>query len=170
MIGHWKSEPCYRQHQHQTFAEHRWGRVKANFEWLVSFLDVNPDCWLLSLNCVCNVMNLTTEKILGWRTPEEVATGETTDICILLCFMIWDIVHCACHANKQPGSQKGQEIRGHFVSFAWDVGHKFTFLVLTDDTRKVIKRSVLCLADCPENEIRLDENNLRLDKAAGQEL
>jgi len=45
-----------------------------------------------------------------------------------------------------------------------------TFLVLTDDTRKVIKRSVLRLADCPENEIRLDENNLRLDKAAGKEL
>jgi len=84
--------------------------------------------------------------------------------------MFWDIVYCACHANKQPGSQKGQEIRGCFVGFAWDVGHKLTFLVLTDDTRKVIKRSVLRLVDCPENEIRLDENNLRLDKAAGKEL
>jgi len=78
--------------------------------------------------------------------------------------------NCARHANKQPGSQKGQEIRGRFVSFAWDVGHKLTFLVLTDDTQKVIKRSVLRLADCPENEMRLDKNNLRLDKAAGKEL
>jgi len=67
-------------------------------------------------------------------------------------------------------SQKGQEMRGRFVGFAWDVGHKLTFLVLTDDTRKVIKRSVLRIADCLENEIRLDENNLRLDKAAGKEL
>jgi len=116
------------------------------------------------------VMNLTAEKILGWRTPQEVADGETPDICILLYFMFWDIVYCARHANKQPGSQKGQEIRGRFVGFAWDVGHKLTFLVLTDDTRKVIKRSVLCLADSLENEIRLDENNLRLDKAAGKEL
>jgi len=56
------------------------------------------------------------------------------------------------------------------LGFAWDVGHKLTFLVLADDTRKVIKRSVLRLADCPENEMRLDENNLRLDKAAGKEL
>jgi len=47
---------------------------------------------------------------------------------------------------------------------------KLTFLVLADDTQKVIKRSVLRLANCPENEMRLDENNLRLDKAAGQEL
>jgi len=62
MIGHWKSEPhC----QHQNFAEHRWGHVKANLEWLVSFLDVDPDCWLLALNCACSVMNLTAEKILG---------------------------------------------------------------------------------------------------------
>ena len=114
-------------------------------------------------------MNLTTEKILGWRTPQEVATGETPDICILLFFMFWDIACCARHTNKQPGSQKGQEIRGRFVGFAWDVGHKLTFLVLADGTRKVIKRSVLRLANCPENEMRLDENNLRLNKATGKE-
>jgi len=157
MIRHWKSEPYY---QHQNFAEHRWGHVKSNLEWLMAFLDVDPDCWLLALNYVCSVMNLTAEKILGWRTPQEVATSETPDICILLCFMFWDIVYCAIHANKQPVSQKGQEIRGCFVGFAWDVGHKLTFLVLSDDTRKVIKRSILRLANCPENEMRLDENNL----------
>jgi len=115
-------------------------------------------------------MNLTAEKILGWRAPQEVATGETPDICILLFFMFWDIAHCARHANEQPGSQKGQEIRGRFVGFAWDVGHKLTFLVLADDTRKVIKRSVLHLTNGPENEMRLDENNLRLVKVAGKEL
>jgi len=115
-------------------------------------------------------MNLTTEKVLGWPAPQEVATGETPDTCILLCFMFWDIACCAPHANKQPGSQKGQEIRGRFVGFAWDVGHKLTFLVRADDSQKVVKRSVLRLANCPENEMRLDENNLRLDKAAGREL
>jgi len=107
MIRHWKSEPYY---QHQNFAEHRWGHVKSNLEWLMAFLDVDPDCWLLTLNYVCSVMNLTAEKILGWRTPQEVATSETPDICILLYFMFWDIVCCARHANKQPCSQKGQEI------------------------------------------------------------
>jgi len=87
---------------------------------------------------------------------------------MLLCFMLWDIVYCARYANKQPGSQKGQEIRGRFVGFAFDVGHALTFPMLTDDTRKVIKCSVLRLAKLPENEIRMDQNNLRLDKAAGQ--
>jgi len=165
MIGHWKSEPYY---QHQNFAEHRWGHIKSNLEWLMAFLDVNPDCWLLALNYVCTVMNLTVERSLGWRPPMEVATGITQDISILLYFMFWDIVHCARYANKQPGSQKGQEIHGRFVGFAFDVGHALTFLVLTDDTRKIIKRSVLRLADLPENEIRMDRNNLRLDKAAGE--
>jgi len=98
----------------------------------------------------------------------EVATGITQDVSILLCFMFWDTVYCARYANKQPGSQKGQEIRGRFVGFAFDVGHALTFLVLTDDTRKVFKRSVLRLAELPENEIRMDQNNLRLDKAAGE--
>jgi len=51
----------------------------------------------------------------------EVATGITQDISMLLCFMFWDIVCCAKYANKQPGSQKGQEIRGRFVEFAFDV-------------------------------------------------
>ena len=109
MIGHWKSEPYC---QHQNFAEHRWGHVKSNLEWLMAFLDVDPDCWLLALNYVCTVMNFTAERSLGWRLPMEVATGITQDISILLCFMFWDIVHCARYANKQPGSQKGQEIRG----------------------------------------------------------
>ena len=167
MIGHWKSEPYY---QHQNFAEHRWGHIKANLEWLMDFLNVDPDCWLLCLIYVCNVMNHTAERVLNWRIPMEVLTGNTRDISIFLYFMFWDIVYCARYANKQPGSEKGQEIRGRFVGFAWDVGHALTFLVLTDDTRKVIKRSVLRLAECPENQVRLDENNLRLDEAAGQHL
>jgi len=118
----------------------------------------------------CDEPDGRTEKTLGWRTPQEVATGETPDISILLHFMFWDIACCAHHASKQPGSQKGQEIRGRFVGFAWDVGHKLTFLVLADDTQNVIKRTVQRLANCPENEMRLDENNLRLNKAAGKGL
>jgi len=74
--------------------------------------------------------------------------------------MFWDIVCCARYANKQPSSQKGQEIQGRFVGFAFDVGYAPTFLLLTDNTRKVIKRSVLRLAEGPENEVRLDQNNL----------
>jgi len=99
MIGHWKSKPCY---QHQNFAEHRWGHIKSNLEWLMAFLDVDPDCWLLALNCACTVMNFTAEHSLGWRPPMEVATGITQDISTLLHFMFWDIACCARYANKQP--------------------------------------------------------------------
>jgi len=135
VIGHWKSEPhC----QHQNFAEHRWGHIKSNLEWLMAFLDVDPHCWLLALNHVCTVMKLTAERSLGWRPPMEVAAGITQDISTLLHFMFWDIVCCARCANKQPGSQKGKEMHGRFVRFVFDVGHALTFLVLTDDTRKVI--------------------------------
>jgi len=30
----------------------------------MSFLDVNPDCWLLAINCACIIVNLTAERIL----------------------------------------------------------------------------------------------------------
>jgi len=122
----------------------------------MAFLDVDPDCWLLALNCVCTVMNFAAEGSLGWRPPVEVATGITQDVSILLQLMFWDIACCARCANKQPGSEKGQEMRGRFVGFAFNVGHALAFLVLADNTRKVIKRSVLQLADLPENEIRMD--------------
>jgi len=63
VIGHWKSEPhC----QHLNFAEHRHGHIKSNLEWLMAFLDVDPDCSLLALNYACTVMNLTAERSLGW--------------------------------------------------------------------------------------------------------
>jgi len=157
MIGHWNSEPCC---QHQNFAEHRWGHIKSNLEWLIAFLDVDPDCWLLALNHACTVMNLTAERSLGWRPPMEVAAGITQGISTLLHFMFWDIACCARCANKQPGSQKGQEMHGRFVGFTFDVGHALAFLALTEDARKVIKRSVLRLDNLPENEIRMDRNNL----------
>ena len=167
IIGHWKSEPYY---QHQNHAERRWGHVKGNLEWLMAFLDVDPDCWLLALRYVCDVMNLTAERSLHWRTPMEVATGQTPDISAVLYFMFWDVVYVARYVNDQPGSQKGQEVRGRFVGFASDCGHELTFLVLADDTRKILKRSKIRRAEVPENEVRLDQNNLRLDKAAGQGL
>ena len=38
---------------------------------------------------VVDIMNMTAEKSLGWRTPLQVLTGQTTDISIALCFLFW---------------------------------------------------------------------------------
>ena len=160
-IKDWQSEPHY---QHQNFAEHRWKHIKGYTEWYMNWRDVQPNAWLLLAKWVCDIANHTAERSLGWRTPLEVLTGQTTDISILLLFLFWDIVYVTRYAEEeysnQIGSKKSSEIRGRFVGFAWHVGHALTFKVLTDDTQKVISRSRLRLS-------KEGENNLRLDTLAG---
>ena len=109
-------------------------------------------------------MNHTAERSLGWRPPLQVLTGQKVDISIILCFLFWDIVYVTRYKDKsysrQVSSSKSDEICGCFVSFAWDVGHALTFLILTHDTQKVIPRSRVWLAN-------VGENNLKLDVEAG---
>ena len=161
IIDDWQSEANY---QHQNFAERRWQHVKKNLNWYMNHRNVDPEAWLLCIIWIADVMNHTAEKSLGWRMPLEVLTGETVDISILLCFLFWDVVYVSRYKDKSykglPGSAKSSEIRGRFVGFAWSVGHGLTFKVLTDDSKRIICRSRLRLA----NE---GENNLKLDMEAG---
>jgi hypothetical protein len=109
-------------------------------------------------------MNMTAEKSIGWRTPLEVLTGETTDISIALCFLFWDVVYVKRYKNKhyqgQVGSEESSEIWGPFIGLSKNVGHALTFKILTDDTQKIIHRSQVRLAS-------VGENNLKLDMEAG---
>ena len=160
-IDDWQSEPKY---QHQNFAERRWGNAKASVDWLMNTRNVQPNAWLLCACYVAFIMNHTAEKSLGWRTPMEVLTGQRSDISILLLFLFWDIVYIKrykdAHYSGQIGSEETSEVRGRFVGFAEHCGHALTFLVLTDDTQKVVPRSRIRLAT-------EEERNLRLDTLAG---
>jgi hypothetical protein len=160
-IDDWQSEP---QYQHQNYAERRWGTLKMNVEWYMNWRNVQANAWLLCTEWCADVMNMTAEKSIGWRTPLEVLTGETTDISIALCFLFWDVVYVKRYKNKhyqgQVGSEESSEIRGRFVGFSKNVGHALTFKILTDDTQKIIHRSQVRLAS-------VGENNLKLDMEAG---
>jgi hypothetical protein len=160
-INDWQSEP---QYQHQNYAERRWGTLKMNVEWYMNWRNVQANAWLLCTEWCADVMNVTAEKSIGWRTPLEVLTGETTDINIALCFLFWDVVYVKRYKNKhyqgQVGSDESSEIRGRFVGFSKNVGHALTFKILTDDTQKIIHRSQVRLAS-------VGENNLKLNMAAG---
>ena len=156
-IDNWQSEANY---QHQNFAEHRYKFLKRNVNWIMNLRNVPAECWLLCTQWVADVMNHTAERSLGWRTPLQVLTGQTPDISILLVFLFYDVVYVARYKDAtysgQPGSPETDEIRGHFVGFSWDVGHSLTFLILTDDTKKVISRSQVRLAKEGENNLKLD--------------
>ena len=161
LIDDWASEAWYHQ---QLGAEGEYKHCKKNTFFVMNFRDVPGYGWLLCLQWVADVMNHTARKSLGWRPPLEVLTGQTVDISIILCFMFWDVVYVSRlpddHYKSSLGNDQSDEIRCRFVGFAWDVGHAFTFKVLTEDTRRVIHRSRLRLAN-------VMENNLKLDRAAG---
>ena len=156
-IKDWQSEPNY---QHQNFAEHRWKHLKGHLNWYMNHRNVAPNAWLLCLQWIADVMNHTAEKSLGWRTPLQVLTGQTTDISILLVFLFWDVVYVPRYTDSGysglVGSEQSSEIRGRFVGFAFDVGHALTFKILTDDTKKIICRSRVRLAKDNENNLKLD--------------
>ena len=163
---HTKSRQMEPNYQHQNFAEHRYRHIKRHHKFIMNYRDVDPCAWLLCLKWITDVMNMTAEESLHWRTPLEVLTGQTTDISIALLFMFWDVVYVSRYKDKHYsggiGTKKSDEIRGRFVGFSWNVGHALTFLILTDDSRKVISRSRVRLANVPEN-------NLKLDREAGEE-
>ena len=156
-IDDWQSEPHY---QHQNYAERRWRHLKRNTQWLMNLRNVPPNCWLLCLMYVADVMNHTAEEALGWRPPLEVLTGQTIDISIILCFVFWDVVYVTRYPDQvyhgQLGNEDTDEIRGHFVGFAWNVGHALTFKILADGSDTVINRSRVRLAKSGENNLTLD--------------
>ena len=155
LTRHWKSERAF---QHQNPAEHRWRFLKQNVNWWMNWRKIPANIWLLCMEWVADVMNMTAERSLGHRIPLEVLLGHTIDISILLCFLFWDIVMVTRYEDKSFNGQVGHpltnEIKCRFVGFAWDTGHALTFKLLTIDTQKVIHRSQVRLADDPENNIR----------------
>ena len=148
IIDHWKSESRY---QHQDYAERRWQNYKHNIQWYSAWRKIPGKIWLLLACWVADVMNLTSERSLGWRPPLEVLEGVTKDISILLMFLFWDKVvvkrYKDQHYSNQIGSDNFDRIEGRFVGFGWDVGHALTFKVLTDDTEMIVPRSQVMLAD-----------------------
>jgi hypothetical protein len=96
-IDDWQSEA---QYQHQNYAKRRWGNLKSNIEWYMNWRNVQANAWLLCIEWCADVMNMTAEKSLGWRTPLEVLTGQTTDISIALCFLFWDVVYVKRYEDK----------------------------------------------------------------------
>ena len=103
---------------------------------------------------VCNSLN--------YETLHSRLTGQQTDISPLLCFCWWEPVCYKLNESQFPSNTR--EGRGHFVGISENVGHVMTFEVLSDDTKRVIHRSVLHSAVHIQSQGPL---NLRLDPLKG---
>jgi hypothetical protein len=143
-IANWQSEPYM---QHQNPAETRYRTVKRLTNLVLDRTGAPADTWLLAMQYVCFVLNFSACKSINWQVPMAIWDGSTPDISPLLSFEFYEEVYYLRHEYSFPTETR--EAQGYFVGIAQDVGHKMTYRVLTNDTRKVIHRSIVRTARNP---------------------
>ena len=78
---------------------------------------------------------------IGSAIPMQILTGSTSDISALLQFDIYEPVYYKMEESHFPSTSN--EGSGCFVGISEHVGHALTFMILTDDTQKIIHCSVV---------------------------
>ena len=141
-------------HPNQNPAERRIQDVKKMSNVIMDRTDSPADLWYLSVEYSAYLLNHLANETLDWKTPIEVATGETPDISNLLQFHWYQKVYYYDPKSSYPGPK---EKLGHFVGIAENVGDTLTYKILTSDTREVIHRSVV-------RAVESEDKNLRADK------
>ena len=142
------SEPHY---QHQNPAERFWSHVKPLVNAILNRTNAPAGLWFLCLLYVAFILNRMALKSLNWRTPLEAHSGETPDISIIMRFKFFEPVYYSnvevTKGSSGLGNERGNEIRGHFVGFAENVGHPMTFRVYNPETNGFVYRSVIRSAE-----------------------
>ena len=141
-IDDWQSEP---HQQQQNPAERRYQTVKRITSTLMDRTGAPAETWFLCMSYVCFILNHTACKAINWQIPMRVLTGTTPDISPILRFSFYQPVYYA--ANEPSFPSDSREARGRFVGIAEHVGHAMTFKILTDDTNKIIERSLVRSTD-----------------------
>ena len=158
IIKDWQSEPhC----QHQNAAERRYQDAKRLANTLLDRTGAPPSLWFLALTHVCMILNHTVNASIRHAIPMQVLTGVTPDISSLLQFDWYEPVYYRTEESHFPSMSN--EKPGRFVGISEHVGHALTFMILTDDTQKIIHRSVVRSANNP------DARNLRADTPPDKE-
>jgi hypothetical protein len=98
--------------------------------------------WFLAQDYLSHVHNLSANRQLNWKIPEQVSRGGTPDISHILMFYWFEPV-----LYLDPVSnfvfQKPQKGLNKFLVFAYNVGDKLTFKILENDLVTVLHRSVV---------------------------
>jgi hypothetical protein len=131
--------------QNQNYAERRIGEVKRLTSTIMDRTGTPAGYWLLCLLYAVYLLNHLAVESLEWRTPIQVATGHKPDTSALLVFRFWEPVFYA-HEDAFP---RTREKSGRWVGVAEHQGDAMTWLILTDDTKRVIARSNVRTATDP---------------------
>ena len=138
IIQDWQSEP---HHQHQNAAECRYQDAKRMANTLLDRTGAPSSLWFLALTYACMIMNLTANASIGYNIPLQVLTGITPDISSILQFDWYEPVYYK--TEESHFSSMSNEKAGHYVGVSEHVGHALTFMILTNDSQKIIHQSVI---------------------------
>ena len=140
-IKDYQSEPY---HQHQNKAENRFGLAKRYTNTVMNTSGCPACCWLLCLQYICVVLNHLASPTLQGICPVQALEGTTPDISFLLHFSFYEPIYYRLDSSEPdlnfPSSSN--EKKGYWVGFADNQGDSLTWRILTEDTQKIIIRSV----------------------------
>ena len=106
-------------HLNQNPAERRIQDIKKTSNVMMDRTGTPADLWYLSVEYSAYLLNHLANETLDWKTPIEVATGETPDISNLLQFHWYQKVYYYDPSSSYP---RPKEKLGRFVGVAENVG------------------------------------------------
>ena len=145
-IGDFQCEPHY---QHQNDAERRIQDIKKLSDGIMDRTGTPSKMWLLCILYVVYLHNHMSVESLGWKTPLQCKDGQRSDVSALLLFRWWEPVYYSVEARTYPSGTR--EKLGRWVGIAENQGDALTYLVLDDNTEKVVVRSNVRSALDPNN-------------------
>lgn len=155
-----QSEP---HHQHQNFAERQIQDLKKVTNNIMDRTGTPAKFWLLAALYVIMLLNCMSCGDQG-LPPTQAALGRVVDISAFLNYHWWQDVYYSVNDDSASFPSTTSEKLGKWVGVAEKQGDALTYLVLTEDTQKVIARSAIRPAGEPMfTNLRAIADSLRTD-------
>jgi hypothetical protein len=117
--------------------------LKSHSQILLDRTGVPDNLWFLSQDYLSHVHNLSANRQLNWKIPEQVSRGGgTPDLSHILMFYLFEPI---LYLDPVPKFQYPEttERPGYFVGFEDNIGDALTFKILKNDLVTVLHRSVV---------------------------
>lgn len=102
-----------------------------------------PIMWIHCLQYVAYILNRMSLPSLNYKVPLTMLDGQVPDISMIPIYTFWQPVYYLNYNSDTNPVTLTKESFGHFVGFAENVGHAFTFKVYNPTTKCLVIRSRL---------------------------
>ena len=114
--------------------------LKENGAVLCKCTGADADTWDQACKYLSDINNITANETLDWNIPYSKHHGLVTDISPWLQYQFNERIYYLDTSESFPSTK---EKPGCWMGVAKNVGDALTYEILTDDTRQIIKRSIV---------------------------